>query len=45
MEKVFITFLNMGLTATWVVFAVLAVRAGHSSVYRELIYFFTVFVF
>lgn len=27
MEKVFITFLNMGLTATWVVFAVLAVRA------------------
>lgn len=27
MEKVFIGFLNMGLTATWVVLAVLAVRA------------------
>ena len=27
MEKVFITFLNMGLTATWVMLAVLAVRA------------------
>ena len=27
MEKVFITFLNMGLTATWIVLAVLAVRA------------------
>ncbi|MBP3617741.1 MAG: hypothetical protein J6J38_06870 [Lachnospiraceae bacterium] len=27
MEKVFIEVLNMGLTATWVVFAVLAVRA------------------
>ena len=27
MEKVFIEILNMGLTATWVVFAVLAVRA------------------
>lgn len=27
MEKVFVEILNMGLTATWVVFAVLAVRA------------------
>ena len=37
MEKVFVEVLNMGLTATWVVFAVLAVRALCHKAPRSLI--------